>query len=224
MRPRARVPLALLLALVVALVPAGPARAATYDDIAAAYAQGGGQLNPCAFTQAQLEAGIRGIPNRLRAVVPDLRRAMEAGVAAHRRGDCRGVTPEEATTGGATAPGSTVPPVTTPPVTTPAPTATAPAVTTPPVATTPAPATTTEPAALEPAAGGGTDDRDLTPLFVALVVVGTLLLLALLLWGLARMRGWDPLWAARARHAWGEAGFRTTTTWSEFTDWLRLGR
>jgi hypothetical protein len=49
-------------------------------------------------------------------------------------------------------------------------------------------------------------------------------LLALLLLGWARMRGWDPGWAARMRHAWGEAGFRTTSTWSEFTDWLRLGR
>jgi hypothetical protein len=38
------------------------------------------------------------------------------------------------------------------------------------------------------------------------------------------MRGWDPGWIARMRHGWGEAGFRTTSTWSEFTDWLRLGR
>jgi hypothetical protein len=38
------------------------------------------------------------------------------------------------------------------------------------------------------------------------------------------MRGWDPSWIGRVRHGWREAGFRTTSTWSEFTDWLRLGR
>ena len=54
--------------------------------------------------------------------------------------------------------------------------------------------------------------------------LGGLLVALLLLWGWARLRGWDPTWAARARHAWGEAGYRVTNTWSEFTDWLRLGR
>jgi hypothetical protein len=70
----------------------------------------------------------------------------------------------------------------------------------------------------------GTPERDRTPLLVALIALGALVLGALLLWGWARMRGWDPAWAGRLRHSWGEAGFRTTSTWAEFTDWLRLGR
>jgi hypothetical protein len=216
MTSRARIPVALALAAALALVPASLARAdAAFDEVAAAFAQAGGQLDACAFTQAELQTAIRGIPPQLRDVVPDLRSAMVDGVAAHERGDCRGRQ-----TGGATPPSTVAtPPVTTTP-TTPAPPAGAPS-----TVTTPAPATTAPGAATTatpPAAGA--DDRDLTPLLVALVAAGALLLLALLLAGWAHMRGWDPAWVARTRHAWGEAGFRTTSTWSEFTDWLRLGR
>jgi hypothetical protein len=184
-----------------------------YDKVAAQWAQGGGQLNPCAFTQAELEAAIGGIPPNIRDVVPDLRRAMEDGVAAHERGDCRGIDPADA----AAAPAATTPPVATTPTT-----ETAPA--TPPPATTTVPPATTAPEAAQPPAAAGERDDDRTPLLVALVAAGALVLLLLALWAWARMRGWDPVWVARTRHAWGEAGHRTTSTWSEFTDWLRLGR
>lgn len=223
-RARSHVPVALALALTsllaLTLLAPAPAHAdQTYDKVANAFAVAGGHLDPCAFSQADLEGALNGIPPAIRNAVPDLRRAIEAGIAAHRRGDCKGIKPEEGTTGGA-APGTTVPTTTTPPVTT----QTAPAVpagTTPTTPTTIAPA----PASTQPAAtGGGTHERDRTPLLVALIAAGALVLLGLLLWGWARMRGWDPNWVARMRHAWGEAGFRTTSTWSEFTDWLRLGR
>lgn len=217
-----RLVVAVALAALLAL-PAAARADQAYDTVAAAYAQAGGHLDPCAFSQAQLKAAIRGIPPAIRNVVPALRRAMQDGVAAHERGDCRGVRPGEGATGGA-APGGagSVPPTTTPPVTTPPATETAPVV--PPAA---APTTTTAPAptATQPLTESqGASERDRTPLVVALIALGALVLLALLLWSLARMRGWDPAWAARMRHGWGEAGFRTTSTWSEFTDWLRLGR
>jgi hypothetical protein len=212
-----------LLALAL-LVPAAARADQAYDKVASAYATAGGHLDPCAFTEEELKAAVRGIPPAIRNVVPALRAAMVEGIVAHERGGCRGVKPEEGTTGGArvggtgsTPPATTTPTVTTPPVTT----QTAPAVpaTTPTTPTTTAPAqTTTQPAA------SGTQERDRTPLVVALIAAGALVLLALLLAGWARMRGWDPGWVARMRHAWGEAGFRTTSTWSEFTDWLRLGR
>jgi len=208
---RRRLTVTLVLALALALLPAALARAdQAYDTVANAYATAGGHLDPCAFTQAELKAAVRGIPPNIRNVVPALHKAMLDAIAAHERGECRGVKPEEGTTGGA-APagvtGTTTPPVTTPPPTT---------------AAAPAPTTTTTPApaAAQPAA----HQRDRTPLVVALIALGVLVLLALGLWGLARMRGWDPGWAARVRHSWGEAGYRTTSTWSEFTDWLRLGR
>jgi hypothetical protein len=216
----------LAVALSASLALAVPARAdEAYNKVADAYARAGGHLDPCAFTQAELEAAVRGIPPNIRNVVPALRAAMVQGIAAHERGDCRGIKPDEGTTGGATpghVPSTTVPPVTTPPATTPAQTAPAvPPVTTPtaPATTAPTPATTTQ-----PAAASTSRERDRTPLVIALIALGALVLLALLTWGLARMRGWDPAWATRMRHAWGEAGFRTTSTWSEFTDWLRLGR
>jgi hypothetical protein len=218
MRPPRRLVASLVLAASLALPVAAHANDA-YDKVAGAYARGGGQLAPCAFTQAELEAAISGIPPAIRRYVPALRRAIEAGIAAHERGDCKGVKPEEGTTGGAApagVPTTTTPPVTTPPVTTPpVTTQTAPAV---PAATTP----TAPPAATQPAAT--TQEHDRTPLVIAPIAAGGLMLLMLLLWGLTRMRGWDPAWVARMRHGWGEAGFRTTSTWSEFTDWLRLGR
>jgi hypothetical protein len=59
---------------------------------------------------------------------------------------------------------------------------------------------------------------------VILFVLGGLLAVAGAVLGAARMRGWDPAWAARVRHSWGEAGFRVSGVWSEFEDWLRRGR
>lgn len=217
--------LAALVLLAMAMSPSLARADEAYDKVAGSYARAGGQLDPCQFTQAELTAAIRGIPPSIRDVVPALRRAMQDGVAAHERGECRGRRPEEGTTGGATPGAGAIPPTTTPPVTTP--TQTAPATTVPPTTTDPAPlpATTPAPAAapVEPATTVPSE-RDRTPLLVALVALGALLLLALLTWAIARARGWDPVWVARTRHAWGEAGFRTTSTWSEFTDWLRLGR
>ncbi|HEU4701268.1 MAG TPA: hypothetical protein VFS37_02210 [Conexibacter sp.] len=212
-----------LVAVLASLAPAAPAHAdQAYDKVAEAYARAGGHLDPCAFTEAELKAAVRGIPPNIRNVVPALRAAMVAGIAAHERGDCRGVKLEEGTTGGARVGGTgsapttttTTPTTTTPPVTT----QTAPAA---PAATTP---TTPAPVTPQPATTSAAPERDRTPLVIALIALGALVLLALLGWGLARMRGWDPAWASRTRHAWGEAGFRTTSTWSEFTDWLRLGR
>jgi hypothetical protein len=59
---------------------------------------------------------------------------------------------------------------------------------------------------------------------VVLAVLGGLLLLGLLAWGLARFFAWDPAWLAGARHAVAEAGWRTSGAWADFSDWLRRGR
>lgn len=235
--------LALAAVALLALAVASQARAdAAYDKVASAYAQSGGQLDHCAFTRSELEAALRGIPPEIRDVVPDIRRAIADGIAAHQRGDCRGARAGGATpgsAGGTTTPGTSTTPgtPTTPGATAPDPTSPDAPTSSTPTDTTTAPAApptgTTTPPGSEPgpgthapttevdASGGG---RDLTPLWIALIVAGALLLAALFVWGWGWMRGWDPAWVARARHAWGEAGFRTTSTWSEFTDWLRLGR
>jgi hypothetical protein len=200
---------ALLLALL--LVPAAVARAdAAYDRVAQAYAEAGGQLDACFFTQAELEAALAGIPPAVADVVPEIRQAIGDGIALHAQGGCASRQP--GTPPGPDDPVSSgaIPPVTTTPATPATPADDAGAV----------PGQTGAEGA--PAARSRDDDR--TALVVALIGLGALLLLALAIWGWARMRGWESAWAARTRHAWGEAGFRTTSTWSEFTDWLRLGR
>lgn len=59
---------------------------------------------------------------------------------------------------------------------------------------------------------------------MALAIVGGLVLVGLLLWGLARFFAWDPAWLAGARHAVQEAGWQASGLWDDFTDWLRPGR
>ena len=61
-------------------------------------------------------------------------------------------------------------------------------------------------------------------LAIAAIALGALLLgiiVTLLLW---RVRGWDPRWLKRWRHAVAEAGWRLSLGWAEFRDFVRLGR
>ena len=105
----------------------------------------------------------------------------------------------------------------------PTPTTAAQTTTTTAPATTAAPAPApTQPAATAPAASSS-EDRD-TAAIVLLLVVGGLAIAALVLWAVARWQAWEPPWLLRWRHATGEAGWRVGNAWSEFTDWLRLGR
>jgi hypothetical protein len=94
-----------------------------------------------------------------------------------------------------------------------------------PASSTAAPATSAPaPAATQPApASSSPDERD-TAAIALLLVVGGLVLAALVLWAVARWQAWEPPWLLRWRHATGEAGWRVGNAWSEFTDWLRLGR
>lgn len=59
---------------------------------------------------------------------------------------------------------------------------------------------------------------------VVLAAIAALLLLACAVWAFARSRAYEPHWLVSMRHAMAEAGFRTSATWAEFTDWARLGR
>ena len=53
--------------------------------------------------------------------------------------------------------------------------------------------------------------------------IAVLLLLACAAWAFARSRAYEPHWLVSLRHAMAEAGFRTSATWAEFSDWMRLG-
>jgi hypothetical protein len=59
---------------------------------------------------------------------------------------------------------------------------------------------------------------------VVLAAIAALLLLACAVWAFARSRAYEPHWLVSLRHAMAEAGFRTSATWAEFTDWARIGR
>jgi len=62
-----------------------------------------------------------------------------------------------------------------------------------------------------------------TGLLIAGALIG-LALLALLAALAARRFGWAEERLAPTRHAWGEAAYRTSATWGDFVDWMRLGR
>lgn len=230
MPTRSRIRRTLTLVLALLLVPSALAHAnPAYDRVATAYGQAAGQLDPCAFSKADLQAALRGIPKEIASYVPAVRKAIEDGIAAHDKGVCKGRKPTGGTTTGAAAvppattpgtPGTPTTPAATTPSGSPAPGAIAPGTTTPSAGTPTTPATRPP----TPAAAATTHRRDRTPLVVAGIALGALALLGVLGWAWARLRGWDPVWTKTWRHAWGEAGYRTTSTWSEFTDWLRLGR
>jgi hypothetical protein len=59
---------------------------------------------------------------------------------------------------------------------------------------------------------------------IVLAAIAALLLLACAAWAFARSRAYEPHWLVSLRHAMAEAGYRTSATWAEFTDWARLGR
>ena len=59
---------------------------------------------------------------------------------------------------------------------------------------------------------------------LVLVVLGAIALAVIVLWAFALWWAAEPPWLVRWRHATGEAGWRASAAWAEFTDWLRLGR
>ncbi len=75
----------------------------------------------------------------------------------------------------------------------------------------------------EDAAAPVEDGSAPTPLVVLGGLLGACLLAGLALLVMGRL-GWGEERLAGARHALGEAGFRTGSTWQSFTDWMRFGR
>jgi hypothetical protein len=59
---------------------------------------------------------------------------------------------------------------------------------------------------------------------LALAILAGLMALSGLGFGVARWVGWEPAWADGLRHAAGEAGWRASSTWAEFTDFVKFGR
>jgi len=69
------------------------------------------------------------------------------------------------------------------------------------------------------------DEGDTPPFpLLALAALMALMALGTIVYGALRFTGWEPAWASRARHATAEAGWRASSTWAEFTDFVRFGR
>jgi hypothetical protein len=211
----------MLAVLAGALAAPAAAQATAFDDVFADY-QKDGRIDPCAHALGDLRAAKGKIPNDIEQYSPDFPDALDAAIEDRARSACptggAGATTTSATTQGQ--PTATV----ADPVSTTELTAAA--------TTVPQPPGTAQPS--QSAADGAivnaasrTPDRgaDEVPVpLVVLAIVGGLVLLGLLVWGLARFFAWDPAWAAGSRHAVAEAGWRAGGLWDDFTDWLRPGR
>jgi hypothetical protein len=214
------------LTLSLALVATASANLAT--DILQDYIPDG-RLDVCSYTQAELKKIKNAVPLDQNAYTPDFIAAIDDAIARRAEGACnkkKAILPQVA-----------APPAdsTTAPPAPPAATSRAPAVAPTPGKPAPAAPAPTPVADPQPAPGvvtdairvaaQDTDTSDSAPLpIVLLAILAGLLALAALLFGAARWFAWEPAWAARMRHATGEAGWRASSTWAEFADFVRFGR
>ena len=215
-----------LLALVASLVLAPTASAGLFEDLYVDYAKDG-KLNACAYTEKQLKQVKNLIPNDIEQYAPDFPAELDSAIERRAQGGCGGgnkAAPQTATPaapsgaggGGPTAPSA---PKAKAPESTPGVPQSPP---TPAAQPTPAPAVATK---AIPTAAAVTDSGGDAPFpLLALAVLAGLLALAGLAYGVARWYAWEPAWAVRARHASAEAGWRASSTWAEFTDFVRFGR
>jgi hypothetical protein len=215
----------LLLALAVPLLvaPAAPA-ANSFQKIFLDYQRHGG-INGCKYTAKELADAQRQVPNDIEQYAPDFPAALAAAAEQRASGRCR-----KGQTAPAPAPSPTPGPPTAapPPPGQPAPNPTAPAPAPAPPTPQPGPDLVPAPAAADNAIGAAATRSNTNPdapfPFVLLGIVGGLLALSALGFAGARWWAWEPRWMVRARHAGAEAGWRTSAAWSEFSDWVRLGR
>lgn len=188
-----------------------------FDRVYGEY-QSSGAIDPCRFSEQELQEAKSQVPNDIEAYAPDFPNAIQGALESRAGGACDEDAAPATDEGGAAAPTAT-PPAT--PGTPAAPGST--------VTPGPTPDPTAAPAAADQAiaktaqADRASDAGTPAPV-VALGLLGALLALGGLAYGIAHWLAWDPRWAQRTRHAVAEAGWRAGNTWSEFADWVRLGR
>ena len=224
----------LLVSCALSLVCAAPAQADLLADIFKDYTHDS-RIDPCRYTEKQLRQLKDLIPNDI-AQYSDFGAAVDDALARRAQGACNRSGAKSqgntATPPAAGTPGSAPPPppagsAGTPsaPGTAPAPGATPAAQPPPTPGTAPAPAPDVAARDAIGIAARATEPATDAPVpLIALAVLAGLLALATMAVGVARWRAWEPAWADRLRHAAGEAGWRASSTWSEFTDFVRLGR
>lgn len=213
-----------LIACALSLVCAAPASADLLSAMIKDYTQDG-RLDPCKYSEKQLRDLKDLIPNDFQQYA-DFDDAVDDALAKRAQGACnKGGSPQQGDTAAPPASSGTPPPAAStgaPSKATPAPAGAQP----PP---TPGPAPTAAPAVAEGdpigQAARATEPATDAPFpLIALAVLAGLLAIGTLVFGLVRWRAWEPAWANRFRHAAGEAGWRASSTWAEFTDFVRFGR
>ncbi len=206
---------------------AAPASADLFTDVVADYLKDN-RLDVCQYTQEELRKIKDTVPVDQNAYTPEFIAAVDDAIARRAEGGCNTKKVTEAITQAPAAPatGTTTPPPPAAGKAAPSVTAGKPAAAQPPPTPTaePAPAPGVETDAIAIAAETTSSGGDTPFPVLALAILGGLLALTALLAGLVRWRAWEPEWAVRLRHATGEAGWRASSTWAEFTDFVRFGR
>jgi hypothetical protein len=190
-----------------------------------------GEITPCKHTVQALERTSQLAPSDIAQYSPDFPAAVEAALEQRKRENCGAGNGAADGAGAGAAPGATATPPPGAGAAAPAPTgsATATPQATPSATPQPTPAATPPPAApaATPAEPTYTTVAHNDPFPVGLWILAGLLVLSLLTWlvlaALGRT-GWGEERLAGPRHAWGEARYRAGGVWSDFTDWLHLGR
>lgn len=225
-----------LLAVVATLACAAPASADTLTTILQDYVNDQ-RIDACRYSEKELRQLKDLIPNDANAYAADFAAAVDDALASRAQGSCNkakaqqaqgtqaapaggggtGSTPPPASSGGTStggAAGTTAQP-SGPNVVKPPPTPTAQPMAAPEIAIRDA---------IAVAARTNDPATDAPFPILALAILAGLMALSGLGFGVARWVGWEPAWADNLRHAAGEAGWRASSTWAEFTDFVRLGR
>jgi hypothetical protein len=223
--------LAAACAVAISLLLAGGAFASAFSDTFADY-KAHGNVNACTHSESDLKQAKSQVPPDISQYAPDFPAALTVALEQRARGVCgaggtAGLTGTGTGTGtaaaGAVAAGAAAPTG----GATPASAAAAGAAASPNATPAPPPVSTAAPDRAIPAAihakrAASVADAPAPLLIIA--ILAALTLLPALAWYVARLRGAEPRWLPDARHALGEFGFRSSAIWSEFSDWVRLGR
>ena len=220
----------------VGLMCAAPARADLLTTILTDYANDN-RIDPCRYSPKVLSQLKQLISNDLDSY-SDLGAAVDDALARRAQGVCKtgaktpdagaspgtaAVTPPPSSGGGGT-PSAGAPSSTAQAPTPPGQTAPAQPAPTPAVQPTAAPAVVATGDQILTAARTTDAATDAPFPVLALAILAAILALGGMTVGLFRWRAWEPAWTGRFRHAAGEAGWRASSTWAEFTDFVRFGR
>jgi hypothetical protein len=234
---RRTLPIVLLLLVGLVLPAQSSARKLTvYDRMLIEYVDKG-RLSACKYTENELKTAKNAIPEDYQQYGGSIISALDDAIAARAQGQCdkkkqaaapaqagttpppaagTQVPPPPASAGAAATPGQTAAPVTGAPAQAQEPPQ--------PVAeAAPAPAISADDSVTLAARSGQAATDAPFPMLLLAILAG-LLALALATFGVVRWFAWEPAWAVRLRHAAGEAGWRASSTFAEFTDFVRLGR